>query len=66
MTNPTADAIKALRAQSGLSQPAFGALIGASLRTVQDWEAERRNCPQSKYDLLVIRLATEPIKGLRE
>lgn len=37
-TPPTPEEIKALRTRLGLSQTAFGELVHAKLRTVQDWE----------------------------
>jgi putative transcriptional regulator len=34
--------VKAIREGVGLSQSAFAALMGVSLRTLQDWEQGRR------------------------
>ena len=35
--------VAAIREKTGLSQSAFAALLGISLRTLQDWEQGRRN-----------------------
>jgi putative transcriptional regulator len=35
--------VKAIRKKTGLSQSAFAALLGVSLRTLQDWEQGRRH-----------------------
>jgi len=34
--------VRAIRDRTGLSQSAFAALMGVSLRTLQDWEQGRR------------------------
>ncbi len=34
--------VKAIREKAGLSQSAFAALLGVSVRTLQDWEQGRR------------------------
>ncbi len=34
--------VRAIRARVGLSQSAFAALLGVSVRTLQDWEQGRR------------------------
>ncbi|MBI5447093.1 MAG: helix-turn-helix domain-containing protein [Deltaproteobacteria bacterium] len=34
--------VRTVREKSGLSQSAFAALLGVSLRTLQDWEQGRR------------------------
>lgn len=34
--------VKSIRTNMGLSQSAFAALLGVSLRTLQDWEQGRR------------------------
>lgn len=38
--------IKELRNQTGLSQSAFAELFGIPLRTIQDWEQNRRQPPE--------------------
>lgn len=37
--------VSEIRAMTGLSQSKFAALFGISVRTVQDWEQERRLPP---------------------
>jgi len=55
MTNPTPTEIRAAREASGLTQTAAGALIGAKLRTWQDWESGARNMPAAKWELWQIK-----------
>ena len=43
--NPTPEMVKALRADSGLTQTAFGELGFYSMRIVQDWEGGQRRMP---------------------
>ena len=47
--------IRALRARLGLNTAAFGALIGVSGRTVEDWEQGRRT-PSAPAVILMNRL----------
>ncbi len=54
---PTQQQIKAHRAACGLTQTAYGALVGAKLRTVQDWESGARKMPPSKWELVQIKAA---------
>ena len=54
---PTKEAIKAHRAACGLTQTAYGLLVGAKLRTVQDWESGARTMPPSKWELVQIKAA---------
>ncbi len=56
----TASDIKAHRAASGLTQTAYGAIVGAKLRTVQDWESGRRNIPLAKWELMRLKVAVKP------
>lgn len=44
--------VKAIREKTGLSQSAFAALIGVSVRTLQDWEQVRRKPSGPSYSLL--------------
>ncbi len=46
--------IKAVRDKSGLSQSAFAALLGVSLRTLQEWEQGRRRPTGPARSLLKI------------
>lgn len=50
----TPDAIKAARTAHGLSQSQAALLIGASVRTWQEWEQGRRKMPAAKWALFNI------------
>ncbi len=54
--SPTPEQIKAHRAAHGLTQTAYGLLVGAKLRTVQDWESGARKMPPSKRELVQIKV----------
>jgi DNA-binding transcriptional regulator YiaG len=47
--------IRSARKRAGLTQSASAALIGAALRTWQDWEGGKRNMPKAKWDLWKLR-----------
>lgn len=52
--------IKELRKQAGLTQPAFGELMfGIPVRTIQDWEAGRRKCPEYVLKLIEFKIMSE-------
>jgi DNA-binding transcriptional regulator YiaG len=63
MTNPTPaekkqsrpEQIKSIRLELGLTQTEAGELIGAKLRTWQDWESGARNMPNAKLELFLIK-----------
>jgi putative transcriptional regulator len=44
--------IKEMRTMLGLSQQAFGDKYGIPFRTIQNWEAGRRKCPDYVLNLL--------------
>ena len=44
--------VRAIREKVGLSQSAFAALLGVSLRTLQEWEQGRRTLTGPAYALL--------------
>lgn len=46
--------ISNIRARTGLSQPRFAALLGISVRTLQDWEQGRRVPSGAARTLLLI------------
>ena len=49
----TAEKIKALRKKTGLTQTEFGEICGGiPLRTIQNWEAGKNECPAYVYRLL--------------
>lgn len=52
------------RAKVGLSQSAFAQLLGASLRTLQDWEQGRRRPTGAAQTLL--RVASQHPEALRD
>ena len=51
-TNP----IRAIRAGTGLSQVAFGAALHIPRRTIEEWEAGNRSCPQYVIELIAYRV----------
>jgi len=59
-SNPAPEAIKALRLSLGLSQTAFGALVHAGLRTVQDWEAGERRMHPGLWELARLKVGPDP------
>ena len=56
------DNVRTIRERMDLSQSAFAALLGVSLRTLQDWEQGRRNPTGPAYALL--RVATRHPEAL--
>jgi putative transcriptional regulator len=52
ITPPTE--VQAIREATGLSQSAFAALLGVSVRTLQDWEQHRRKPTGAALSLLRI------------
>jgi putative transcriptional regulator len=47
-------AVARIREQTGLSQPRFAALLGVSVRTLQEWEQGRRAPSGAARTLLLI------------
>lgn len=60
MTNHTAPNPREARKAAGLTQTAAAQLIGATLRTWQDWEGGRRNMPHAKYALFCMLVTQRP------
>ena len=56
---PSPTEIREARHRAGLTQAAAGALIGATRRTWQDWEAGRRNMPPAKWELFQIKVKSK-------
>lgn len=56
MLSPTPAEIRELRTAHGLTQVQFGELVDAARRTVEDWEAGRRNMPAPKFELAQLKL----------
>ena len=48
--------IRALRAETGLTQSAFGAALNIPRRTLQSWEMGERECPAYVIDLIAYRV----------
>jgi putative transcriptional regulator len=46
--------VRSIREKTGLSQAKFAALLGVSVRTLQDWEQERRAPSGAARTLLLI------------
>lgn len=46
--------VRSIRKKTGLSQTRFAALLGVSVRTLQDWEQERRAPSGAARTLLLI------------
>ncbi len=44
--------IKELRKKTGLTQTQFGSLFGIPMRTIQEWECERRIPPKYIVDMI--------------
>lgn len=51
--------IKGLRIASGMTQREFSEYFGIPKRTIEDWEVERRKCPEYLADLIAYKLITE-------
>lgn len=52
--------IKELRTQTGLSQTNFGKMLGGiPIRTIQDWEAGKRQPPEYVVELIKFRLKND-------
>ena len=64
----SAEKIRKIREQTGLSRKDFSIHIGIPLRTIEDWEAGRRRPPeyiprlieyQLKYEELIVKMKKE-------
>lgn len=53
--------VKTLRTLSGMTQTAFADYFGIPYRTVQDWNAGKRQCPEYLLDLMAYKLKNEGI-----
>ncbi len=54
--------IKELREQTGMTRKEFSLHIGIPLRTIEDWEAGRRNPPEYIPRLIAYQLKYEELK----
>lgn len=53
--------IKEIRQSTGLSQTKFGeALYNIPMRTIQDWEQGKRQCPEYVAELIAFKVANDP------
>ena len=52
--------IKNIRAKTGLNLTEFSKATKIPYRTLQDWEAGRRTCPEYVADLLKFRVENDP------
>lgn len=48
--------IRTIRAETGLSQVAFGAALHIPRRTIEEWEAGNRSCPPYVVELIAYRV----------
>ena len=53
--------IKRLRESSGMTQKAFSDYFNIPRRTIEDWDAERRKCPEYLLRLMEYKLRNEGI-----
>lgn len=53
--------IKELRTASGMTQKAFGEYFGIPYRTIQNWETEKRECPEYLINLIQYKLEHEKL-----
>ena len=51
--------IKEMRNLSGMTQKNFSEYFGIPMRTIQDWENNRRQCPDYTLDLIQYKLEKE-------
>ena len=52
----TDNPVREIRAGTGLSQVAFGAALHIPRRTIEEWEAGNRKCPQYVVELIAFRV----------
>lgn len=48
--------IRAIRAETGLSQVAFGSALHIPRRTIEEWESGNRSCPPYVAELIAYRV----------
>ena len=51
--------IKELRASTGMTQSEFGKYFNIPMRTIQNWEGGKRNCPKYLVELIEYKLEKE-------
>lgn len=61
--NPTPNQVRELIEKSGMTQPAFGALVYKSTRIVEDWLSGDRRMPPDTWEILNVKVkALELVK----
>ena len=53
--------VKELRKEAGMTQKAFAEYFGIPQRTIENWDAEQRKCPDYLLDLMLYKLKNEGI-----
>lgn len=51
--------IKEIREKTGMTRKAFAEYFGIPVRTIEDWEAEKRKCALYLIDLIQYKLEKE-------
>ena len=62
----SADEIRRLREQTGMTRKDFSIHIGIPLRTIEDWEAGRRRPPEYIPRLIEYQLKYEELIGKKQ
>ena len=62
----SADKIRKLREQTGMTRKDFSTHIGIPLRTIEDWEAGRRRPPEYIPRLIEYQLKYEELIGKKQ
>ena len=62
----SADKIRRIRKQTGMTRKDFSIHIGITLRTIEDWEAGRRRPPEYIPRLIEYQLKYEELIGKKQ
>ena len=62
----SADKIRGLRKQTGMTRKDFSVHIGIPLRTIEDWEAGRRKPPEYIPRLIEYQMKYEELIGKKQ
>ncbi|MDO4322239.1 MAG: helix-turn-helix domain-containing protein [Lachnospiraceae bacterium] len=62
----TKDLIRAIREETGMNRKEFSEHLGIPLRTIEDWEAGRRNPPEYVPRLIKYQIAYEKLMGEKQ
>lgn len=54
------EAIKDIREKTGMNLTDFSKALNIPYRTLQDWEAGRRSCPEYVAELVKFRVENDP------